>query len=45
MPNPEDGALRIFDLEYARSPSAHVDEDRSLSAQDESLRTMTMSPS
>jgi putative endopeptidase len=37
--DPEDGAQRIFDLEYAIA-QAHVDEDRSLSA-DESMRSMT----
>lgn len=38
-PDPEGGAKRIFDLETAIAV-AHVDEDRSLSA-DESMRTMT----
>lgn len=37
--DPEGGAQRIFDLEHAIA-SAHVDEDRSLSA-DEMMRSMT----
>ena len=40
-PNPEDGALRIYNLER-KIARAHTDEDRSLSAQ-EALRTMSMS--
>lgn len=38
---PEDGALRIFNLER-KIARAHTDEDRSISAQD-ALRTMSMS--
>jgi len=39
--NPEDGALRIFNLER-KIARAHTDEDRSISAED-ALRTMSMS--
>lgn len=39
--NPEDGALRIFNLER-KIARAHTDEDRSISAE-EALRTMSMS--
>ncbi len=40
-PDPEDGALRIYNLER-KIARAHTDEDRSLSAQ-EALRTMSLS--